>query len=65
VNLLTLPEVIARTGLSRTTFWRVRQRGEFPAAVSIGHLRCAMWRSSEVDEWIRQRGLTGRVHRDP
>lgn len=66
MDLLTLREVLARTGLGRTTLWRYRQTGEFPAAVTIGHLRAVMWRQADVEAWAQQRGLpTARVHRDP
>ena len=57
MDLLTLRETLARTGLSRTTLWRYRKVGEFPAAVSLGHLRCVMWREIDVDAWARERGL--------
>lgn len=42
------------TGLSRTTRWRLRQRGEFPRPIrlgpnSIGYLRV------EVERWLSER----------
>ena len=53
-RILRYRDVIARTGLSRTTLWRLERRGEFP-------LRCQLsanavgWVESEVEEWIAAR----------
>lgn len=48
--LLRLPEVLRRTGLSRTSVWRLAQRGDFPPPVHFG--RSAFWPSDAVDTWI-------------
>ncbi len=53
-RILRLPEVMARTGLSRTTIyeWRVAER--FPQAVRLG-TRNAGFIESELEAWFRER----------
>ena len=54
VRFLRLPEVLARTGLSRSTIYVRLDRGRFPRPVSLG-ARAVGWIEAEVDEWIRER----------
>jgi prophage regulatory protein len=49
--ILRLPEVIARTGLGRTSLYRRIGAGAFPPPVKLGP-RAVGWRESDVDEWI-------------
>jgi prophage regulatory protein len=49
-----LPEVINRTGMSRTVIYRARSAGTFPAPVKLS-ARCVGWRESDVDVWIAAR----------
>ena len=51
---LRLPEVLARTGLSRSTIYVRLDQGRFPRPVSLGG-RAVGWIEAEVDEWIRER----------
>lgn len=46
-RFMRLPEVITRTGLSRSTIYAAIQRGEFPASVSLGG-RGVAWLESEI-----------------
>ena len=51
IRFLRCPEVCARTGLSRTTLWKLERHGQFPTrrvltANTVG------WLASEVEEWI-------------
>ena len=59
-RILRLPEVMARTGLSRTTIYRRRLAGRFPQAVSLG-TRSVGWVESEVEAWLRERMARRRV----
>jgi prophage regulatory protein len=52
--LLRRPEVTRRTGLSRTTVYRLVQTGEFPAPRQIGR-RSVAWVEAEVSAWILSR----------
>ena len=54
VRFLRLPEVLARTGLSRSTIYVRLDQGSFPRPVSLGG-RAVGWIETEVDEWIRER----------
>lgn len=51
-RILRLPAVLERTGLSRSTLYRRIQCGSFPAQVPIS-IRCAGWRESEINDWMR------------
>ena len=57
-RILRLPEVMARTGLSRTTIYEWRVAGRFPQAVPLG-TRNVGWIESELEAWIRER-IAGR-----
>ena len=61
VRFLRLPEVLARTGLSRSTVYVRLEQGRFPRPVSLG-ARAVGWIESEVDEWMARadRGEPGR-----
>ena len=54
VRFLRLPEVLERTGLSRSTIYVRLEQGLFPRPVSLGG-RAVGWIESEVDEWISER----------
>ncbi len=54
ISLLRLPEVRARTGLSRSAIYALIARGEFPRPVALT-ARAVAWRSDAVDSWIVQR----------
>ena len=58
-RFVRLPEVVFRTGLSRSTI-KVRMReGCFPRPVLLGG-RAVGWIEEEVDQWIRQRIVASR-----
>ena len=61
-RFVRLPEVVFRTGLSRSTL-KVRMReGCFPRPVALG-ARAVGWIEAEVDEWIRERIAESRGER--
>jgi prophage regulatory protein len=49
-RFLRLPEVLRRSGLTRSTLYRKIDEGTFPRQVTIG-LRCIGWRESELSRW--------------
>ena len=51
-RILRLPAVLARTGLTRSTLYRKIEQGKFPRQIKISE-RCAGWRQSAVEEWLR------------
>ncbi len=53
-TILRLPEVKARTGLSRSTIYLRIAEGKFPPPINLGE-RCVGWLESEIDAWIAKR----------
>jgi len=49
-----LPEVMARTGLSRSTIYHKMSEDEFPHSVNLGP-RAVGWPASWVEDWIQSR----------
>ena len=54
IRFLRLPEVMARTGLSRSTIYVRVAAGAFPRPVALGG-RAVGWIEAEVDAWVRER----------
>jgi len=52
--ILRLPEVIKRTGLSRSSIYLRISNGEFPKTISLGD-RAVGWLESEIDEWLAEK----------
>lgn len=50
-TILRLPQVKARTGLSRSSIYLAIRRGEFPAPISLG-ARAVGWLESSIDQFI-------------
>lgn len=50
-RVLRLPEVIQKTGLSRTTLYTMSKAGQFPGAISLGG-KAMGWIEAEIDQWI-------------
>jgi len=51
MKLIRLKEVIAQTGLSRSSIYKFMNDGIFPNSVSLGG-RSVAWVESEVIEWM-------------
>jgi prophage regulatory protein len=52
--MLRPAEVMARTGLSRTSLWRRARAGSFPAPIEIGP-NAIGWPDSVISEWLENR----------
>ncbi|HBD7469434.1 TPA: helix-turn-helix transcriptional regulator [Legionella pneumophila] len=50
-NILRLPTVKVRTGLSRSTIYLRISKGDFPTPISLGG-RAVGWLESEINDWI-------------
>lgn len=48
------PEVFQKTGLSKSTRWRLEKAGQFPKKVQLS-LRAVGWRAEEIIQWCRER----------
>ena len=54
LRLLRFPAVRERTGLSRSTIWRLERRGDFPRHRRIS-ANAVAWVEEEVTRWIQLR----------
>ena len=54
LQLLRLPAVKARTGLSRSTIYNLISAGTFPPPVAIG-ARAVGWDSRSINAWIERK----------
>ena len=52
--MLRPPEVMARTGLSRTTIWRRVRAGTFPAPSELGQNSIG-WSERSISLWLENR----------
>jgi prophage regulatory protein len=53
-TILRMPEVCAKTGLSRPTIYERLKKHNFPSPISLGD-RAIGFIESEIDEWIESR----------
>ena len=63
MQLLRLPAVLAKVGISRSTLYEMKARGDFPKPVQIG-ARAVGWRSTDIDSWLESRSPQGDSTRD-
>jgi len=49
-DLLRMPAVVGRTGLSRSTIYRLMATQRFPVPVKLAG-RAVGWRKTDVDRW--------------
>jgi prophage regulatory protein len=54
MRIIRLTEVLAKTGLARSSIYRQIAEGSFPRAVSLGD-RSVGWVESEVHDWVMAR----------
>ncbi|WP_227770208.1 helix-turn-helix transcriptional regulator [Sphingomonas sp. IC4-52] len=53
-RFMRLPDVIATTGLSQATIYRLIRRAEFPRQHQLT-VRSVGWWEADVEEWLRKR----------
>ena len=53
-RIIRCKDVVEKTGLSRSTIWRMEKEKTFPARVSLG-AGSVGWKLSEVENWINSR----------
>ena len=54
IQILSLPQVCARTGLCRSMIYQLEAEHQFPRRIKIG-VRAVGWIEEEVREWLTQR----------
>ena len=62
-KFLRLPEVIARTGLKRSSIYKFVNKGTFPAQIPLGE-RAVGWNSDDVDRWMEERIQAAQAQRN-
>ena len=58
-RVLSLPEVIEKVGIGKSSIYRKAAAGAFPAPIAIGE-RATGWLEHELDEWLANRPRRGR-----
>lgn len=53
-DTLRLPKVRQRTGLGRSTIYRLIAQGQFPCAVQLTP-RAVGWHKADIDAWLEAR----------
>ena len=53
-RFMRMPELRQETGLSRSTLYRLIEKGEFPRQAKLAD-NCAGWWSAQVDAWKTSR----------
>lgn len=53
-SIIRLAAVQQRTGLSKSTLYRLIAESDFPTAIHLSR-RCRGWSSSEIDKWLERR----------
>lgn len=59
VALIRLRQVMARTGMSRSTMYAYIKEGRFPPPIAISD-RCVAWVEADIDRWIGDRIASSR-----
>lgn len=54
IRILRLPDVLQRTGLSRSQIYRLVTLGSFPTQIQLGD-RASGWIEAEVEKWLQDR----------
>jgi prophage regulatory protein len=54
MSVLRRPEVQSRTGLSRSSIYKMVKDCTFPKPVSLG-TRAIGWRDRDIDQWLEDR----------
>ena len=53
IDILRLPDVKSRTGLSKSTIYLRISDGQFPPPISLG-ARAVGWIKSDIDAWLQE-----------
>ena len=53
-RLLKIEEVLSLCAMSKSSLYKMIERGEFPRSVRIGHKSVA-WRQSDIVNWLEDR----------
>lgn len=62
-QFLRTRDVLVRTGIGRTTLWRLERDGEFPSRRVLSE-NVTGWLASEIDAWLQSRPVAPGSSRD-
>ena len=54
LRFIRLPEVLHRTGLSRTTVYKLMASDEFTRQIPLG-CRIVVWNEKEIEQWMKEK----------
>lgn len=63
-KILRLQEVMNRTGLKRSTIYKLMNDSKFPKQIMLTE-RCVGWIEDEIHDWIVERLASARAKRFP
>lgn len=55
-RILKLPEVIQKTGLSRSSIYAYKKEGTFPPPIKLGK-RSVGWIQQDIENWIEEKRI--------
>ena len=53
MRILRINEVCKKTGIGRSTIYRMMQHGEFPKPIKLGK-KISGWLEEDIDQWLRE-----------
>ncbi|CAM1360801.1 DNA-binding transcriptional activator AlpA [Tenacibaculum litopenaei] len=56
-RILKLPEVIQKTGLSRSTIYAYKKEGIFPESIKLGK-RSIGWLEQDIENWFEEKRVS-------
>jgi prophage regulatory protein len=63
MKFMKLPDVIEKTGLSRSTIYLLMKKGDFPAQIKLG-CKSVVWLEDDISQWQTQIVSHARGHKD-
>jgi prophage regulatory protein len=54
IRAMRLPDVMSKTGLSRTHTYRLVKQGNFPAPHKLSE-RVSVWNEADIDAWLAEK----------
>ncbi len=55
LNIIRLPELCKKIGMSKPSVYRMMKEGNFPKSIQITGVRSVGWIESDIDRWIEAR----------
>ncbi len=59
MRIIRLPEVVHKTGIPRSSIYKMMSEDRFPHNIKLGP-RMAGWIESEIEEWLEEKVMFSR-----